>query len=155
MTSRKRDDAPEEILAADPSGVAAEADAPLEADGNGAPHKGRKGPPRGKRGLRLPRRFKKAAPGSAAGIEPHELSAVPGRPISARITCVDYSPEQALFEEVQDLPAFIGRHRAEWAVVRWINVDGIEDLGVVRAFAEKYHLHPLAIEDVLHVPQRP
>src|SRR3970282_2626345 len=25
----------------------------------------------------------------------------------------------------------------------------------IRALAEKYHLHPLAIEDVLHVPQRP
>jgi magnesium transporter len=34
-------------------------------------------------------------------------------------------------------------------------VDGLSDLGVVRALAEKYHLHPLAIEDVLHVPQRP
>ena len=39
--------------------------------------------------------------------------------------------------------------------MRWINVDGLGDLGVIRALAEKYHLHPLAIEDVLHVPQRP
>ena len=155
MTSSQRDEAPEEIRAPDPSGVPAEADPPLEADGNGALRKGHKGAPRGKRGLRLPRRFKKAAPGSAAGIEPQELSAVPGQPISVRITCVDYSPELALFEEVQDLPAFIGRHRPEGTVVRWINVDGIEELSVVRALAEKYHLHPLAIEDVLHVPQRP
>jgi magnesium transporter len=155
MTSSQKDGAPEEILAADPSGVPAEPYPPREADGNGAPRKGRRGAPRGKRGLRLPRRFKKATPGSAAGIEPHELSAVPGQPTSVRITCVDYSPEQALFEEVQDLPAFIGRHRPEGTVVRWINVDGIEELSVVRALAEKYHLHPLAIEDVLHVPQRP
>ena len=34
-------------------------------------------------------------------------------------------------------------------------MDGLGDLGVIRALAEKYHLHPLAIEDVLHVPQRP
>ncbi len=34
-------------------------------------------------------------------------------------------------------------------------MDGLGDLGVVRALAEKYHLHPLAIEDVLHIPQRP
>jgi magnesium transporter len=155
MTSSQRDEAPEEIIAADPSGVPAEVDSPPEGDGNGGPRKGRKGAPRGKRGLQLPRRFKKAAPGSAAGIEPQDLSAVPGQPISVRITCVDYSPEQALFEEVRDLPAFIGRHRPEGTVVRWINVDGIEDLSVVRALAEKYHLHPLAIEDVLHVPQRP
>jgi magnesium transporter len=115
----------------------------------------RKGTPRGKRGLRLPRRFKKAAPGSAAGIEPQDLTPVTAQRPSVRVTCIDYSPQQAVFEEIQDLPAFIARHRQEWSSVRWINVDGLGDLGVVRALAEKYRLHPLAIEDVLHVPQRP
>ena len=52
-------------------------------------------------------------------------------------------------------PSSSRRHRPEWSAVRWINVDGLTDLGVIRALAEKYHLHPLAIEDVLHVPQRP
>ena len=131
MTSSRRDDAPEEIVAADPSGVPAEPDPAPEANGNGAPRKGRKGAPRGKRGLRLPRRFKKAAPGSAAGIEPHELSAVPGT--------ADLGPHHLrrllaragrASQEVQDLPAFIAAHRPEWSVVRWINVDGIGDLGV-------------------------
>jgi magnesium transporter len=72
-----------------------------------------------------------------------------------RVSCIDYSPQQAVFEEIDDLPAFIARHRQDWSAVRWINVDGLSDLAVVRALAEKYHLHPLAIEDVLHVPQRP
>jgi magnesium transporter len=122
---------------------------------NGAGPKARRITPRGKRGLRLPRRFKKAAPGSAAGIEPHELTPVTTQRPSVRVTCIDYSPQQALFEEVQELPAFIERHRPDWSAVRWINVDGLRDLGVVRALAEKYRLHPLAIEDVLHLPQRP
>jgi magnesium transporter len=34
-------------------------------------------------------------------------------------------------------------------------VDGVTDLQPVRAFAEKYNLHPLAIEDVLHTTHRP
>jgi magnesium transporter len=155
MASSKRHDAPEEIVAGDPSGVPAEPDPVPEADGNGAPRKGRKGKPHGTRGLRLPRRFKKATPGAAAGIEPHELVAGPGKAPSVRITCVDYSPERVEHQEVPDLLAFIAAHRPEWATVRWINVDGIGDLVVIRALAEKYHLHPLAIEDVLHVPQRP
>jgi magnesium transporter len=117
--------------------------------------KPRKSTPRGKRGLRLPRRFKKAAPGSAAGIEPHELAPITSRQPSVRVTCIDYSPQQAVVEEIKDLPEFIDRHRSDWSLVRWINVDGLGDLGVVRALAEKYRLHPLAIEDVLHVPQRP
>ncbi len=155
MTSNRKDNAPAEIIAADPSGVPAEEAPAAEINGNGTSRKGRKGTPRGKRGLRLPRRFKKAVPGSAAGIEPHELSTAPFTETAVRITCVDYAPERVEQQEVHDLPSFIAAHRPDWATVRWINVDGIGDLNVIRALAEKYHLHPLAIEDVLHVPQRP
>ena len=153
MTDDNSSDAPPETIDPDPSGSPAEPGAPAE--GHHLRRRGRKGPPKGKRGLRLPRRFQKAAPGSAPGIEPHELVAAPGKHVSVRITCIDFSPEQAHFEDVQDLPGFIARHRPEWSTVRWINVDGLGDLGVIRALAEKYRLHPLAIEDVLHVPQRP
>ena len=155
MASRTREDTLKEGLAADPSGVPAEPDPPPAAENEGVSARARKAPPTGKRGLRLPRRFKKAAPGSAAGIEPHELVPIPGAAPSVRITCADYSPERVEFQDVLDLPAFIAAHRPEWSVVRWINVDGLGDLGVIRALAEKYHLHPLAVEDVLHIPQRP
>ena len=130
---------------------------PLATDAtpSAAAPKTRKGTPRGKRGLRLPRRFKKAAPGSAAGIEPHDLTPVTSQRPSVRVTCIDYSPQRTESEEVQDVQAFIARHRPDWSAVRWINVDGLTDLAVVRALAEKYRLHPLAVEDVLHVPQRP
>ena len=57
--------------------------------------------PRGK-GLRLPRRFQKAKPGSAPGIEPHELAALPSTRGAARITCIDYCPAEVKFEEVKD-----------------------------------------------------
>ena len=107
------------------------------------------------KGRRLPRRFKKATPGSAPGLGPQELAELPSVPGGARITCIDYSPDRVNVEEVTDLEEFIARHRPDWSVVRWINVDGLADLGVIQALAEKYHLHPLAVEDVLHVPQRP
>ncbi|MCG6927175.1 MAG: magnesium/cobalt transporter CorA [Acidobacteria bacterium] len=107
------------------------------------------------RGPRLPRRFKKAEPGSPAGLEARDLAALPSTPGAARITCIDYSPDRVQVEEVIDVGDFVARHRPEWSVVRWINVDGLTDLGVIQALAEKYRLHPLAVEDVLHVPQRP
>ena len=107
------------------------------------------------RGLRLPRRFKKAKPGSPPGLAPHELSALPSTPGGASTTCIDYSPDRAQIQEVDDLTAFIAGHRPVWSAVRWINVGGLSDLRVIRALAEKYGLHPLAVEDVLHVPQRP
>jgi magnesium transporter len=110
--------------------------------------------PRSKR-LLLPRRFKRAKPGSGPGLEPADLSALPNEPGAGRITCIDYSHSDVRFEEVKDLREFIDGHRPEWSAVRWINVDGLSDLDVIRAVAEKYSLHPLTIEDVLAVPQRP
>jgi magnesium transporter len=107
-----------------------------------------------RRGLRLPRRFK-GKPGAAPGIEPADLAKLPSVPGAGAITCVDYSPDRVQFDAVTDLAAFIPAHRPEWSAVRWINVAGLGDLTLIRAIAEKYRLHPLAIEDVLHVPQRP
>ena len=108
----------------------------------------------GRRGLHLPRRFK-GKPGAAPGIEPAELAKLPSIPGAGAITCVDYSPERVEFHDVRDVTEFIATHRPGWSVVRWINVVGLADLTLIRAIAEKYRLHPLAIEDVLHVPQRP
>jgi len=39
--------------------------------------------------------------------------------------------------------------------VTWINVDGLGDPGVLARLGERFGLHPLALEDVLNVPQRP
>jgi magnesium transporter len=97
-------------------------------------------------------------PGAPAGIEPHELSTMARKQEKrepAVVTCIDYSPARMEIQEVTDLEDFIIQHRPDWSEVRWINVDGLEDPDTIRAFAEKYDLHPLAIEDVLHVPQRP
>jgi magnesium transporter len=49
-------------------------------------------------------------------------------------------------EAVRDLP---GR----WPVV-WINVDGVENLETVSALGEIFHLHRLALEDVVTLSQR-
>ncbi len=71
------------------------------------------------------------------------------------VTCVDYSPDHVSVQEIGDLTEFIGRHRPEWAVVRWINVAGLSDMGIIHTLAAKYDLHPLVIEDLLNQRHRP
>lgn len=39
--------------------------------------------------------------------------------------------------------------------VLWLDVVGLSDPGVVRAIGDRFGIHPLALEDVLNVPQRP
>ena len=94
-------------------------------------------------------------PGAAAGIEHHELTQSHGDSATVTITCTDFSPDCFQVEQVANVDDFLARHRPEWAVVRWVNIDGLSDMNVLRAFSVKYNLHPLIVEDVVHVGQRP
>jgi magnesium transporter len=96
-----------------------------------------------------------AMPGAAPGIEHDEIAALVTSSEPARITCIDYSPTSVSIQEVTDLGEFMTGHRPEWTAVRWINVDGLADMGAIHVLATKYDLHPLAIEDMLHISQRP
>ncbi len=94
-------------------------------------------------------------PGKAPGIEPHELPGLARGDAPVTVTCVDYCPEQARVERVDDVRSFLATHRPEWSSVRWIDVVGVGDPTLLRALAEKYELHPLAVEDVVNRGQRP
>jgi magnesium transporter len=39
--------------------------------------------------------------------------------------------------------------------VNWINIDGLHNIDVINEIGKKYKLHPLLLEDVLNVEQRP
>ena len=70
-----------------------------------------------------------------------------------RITVIDYDAER--FKEktvasVEECLAYAGTPS-----VTWINVDGIHDAVLVEKLCTHYGLHPLAVEDVLSVGQRP
>jgi magnesium transporter len=75
--------------------------------------------------------------------------------MGVQITCVDYCPAQYAMEEVTNVAGFLARHRPPWSEVRWIHIAGPCDRALVCLFADKYELHPLAIEDVMNLDQRP
>jgi magnesium transporter len=93
--------------------------------------------------------------GDAPGVEHEEIVGLPGGPGKVTVTCIDYCPAEVQVKEVNDLQDFLDHHRPEWSAVRWINVDGLSDMNVIHALATKYELHPLAVEDVLHLSARP
>lgn len=97
----------------------------------------------------------KRIPGAAPGLEHDEITALPSGAEEVFITCIDYSPDDLLVEEVADLKGFLEKHRPAWSMVRWINIDSLANMEVIHALATKYELHPLAVEDLLHRPQRP
>lgn len=97
----------------------------------------------------------KSNPGAAPGVEHDEIILQPGETGQVTLTCIDYSPVEIAFKNIDNLQDFLEHHRPDWSVVRWINVIGLSNLHHIHALAEKYNLHPLAIEDVLHLSQRP
>jgi magnesium transporter len=146
-----------EAAAAEPAETAA---ASQEAAGHGGPDAGKvRRRARGVRSFRprfsVPRVRKRSKPGAVAGIELSDLAHMQAAGAPVSVTCIDYGPQQAQVQRVTDITAFFAAHRPEWATVRWINVDGLGDMSVIRGLAEKYRLHPLAVEDVLHVTHRP
>jgi magnesium transporter len=65
---------------------------------------------------------------------------------------IEYNLEQVVehrVETVADLPT------ANDGRIRWIDMNGLGNLEALQALGEKYGLHPLALEDVLHTGQRP
>jgi magnesium transporter len=99
--------------------------------------------------------FRKGKPGDAAGVEHDEIQKRPSGSERVYVSCIDYNSDQTLFQDIDNLDSFLCQHRPEWSTVRWINVDGLSDMDVIHALAAKYNLHPLAIEDVLNIPERP
>lgn len=97
----------------------------------------------------------KGKPGDAPGVEYDEIQGLPSGTGPVYVSCIDYSPERVFLQEIENLDEFLSKHRPEWSAVRWINVDGLTDMKVIHSLAAKYQLHPLAIEDLLHVPERP
>jgi magnesium transporter len=88
------------------------------------------------------------------GTAPAELTPLPpGAAVKPVIRLAEYDLthlEERTIAHVADIPEFPDDGR-----VRWIEMNGLGDVEELKAWGEKYHLHPLALEDVLHTGQRP
>jgi magnesium transporter len=71
----------------------------------------------------------------------------------AGISLIEYSPDdlqETVFRSVE-------RSRAHQAhlPVRWLNVHGLHDTAVLTEIGQRFHLHPLVMEDIANTEQRP
>jgi magnesium transporter len=95
-----------------------------------------------------PRRSRKAGlpPGSIVHI-----GAPPPHP--PRIQTLQYGPDRLAEEPAAALEHALAC-RNETGVA-WVNVDGVQDVALLKALGEGYGLHPLVIEDIANTEQRP
>ena len=87
------------------------------------------------------------APGSLKAIERNATARPPV------ITLIEYDAsrlEERIIADTTELLPHLNNER-----VTWINIDGLGDVDVFRVLGKRFNLHPLALEDVLDIGQRP
>ncbi|HUH13800.1 MAG TPA: CorA family divalent cation transporter, partial [Longimicrobiales bacterium] len=99
--------------------------------------------------------------GAGPGSRSRKLGLPPGtlvytgheRGRATRITVITYGPGGHTEQEVATVAEALG-HRVRPGVT-WINVEGLEDTGVIQELGDHFRIDPLLLEDLLHVGQRP
>jgi magnesium transporter len=86
------------------------------------------------------------------GASPGTINVDPEAPRPV-IRMICYGPDRIDERTVED-PSELGTCLDSWPVT-WINVDGLGDADVIRGIWDAFGLHPLTLEDVIHVDQRP
>ena len=87
------------------------------------------------------------------GTPPGTLAPVAQGLVPTSLHVMHYTADTLVEEDVAtvaDLQRFVDADG-----VTWVNVDGLGDADIVEQLGECLGLHPLALEDVLSVPQRP
>lgn len=70
-----------------------------------------------------------------------------------RITLIEYNETEFFEQEFYDLSDCLTYVKPE--LVKWINVEGLNRPEVIEKIGSIYNIHPLTMEDVVHVDQRP
>jgi magnesium transporter len=91
---------------------------------------------------------RQTAPGAAPGTLIPPPDAAP-----TRISVIGYSASE-VHEEAEADVSKLGSLLSQWPTT-WVNVTGLADARQLETLADLFGIHPLAMEDVVHVHQRP
>ena len=70
-----------------------------------------------------------------------------------KITLIEYNDSEFFEDEYYDLSDCLSHVKPN--MVKWINVEGLHKPELVEAIGKIYNIHPLTMEDIVHVDQRP
>ena len=87
------------------------------------------------------------------GLPPGTLTPPAGAVVPKTLHVIHYTPDAIQEAEVSSA-GDVAYYRSIPGVT-WVNVDGLGDVEMIRELGRIFGLHPLALEDVLNVPQRP
>ena len=100
------------------------------------------------------KRFKRVGIKEKVGLPPGTLVHVgEKRTEKVRITIIDYDPknyQEKEGEKIEECFPFKDK-----PTVTWINIDGLQEVGIIEKIGAHFGIHPLVLEDIVHTGQRP
>jgi len=92
--------------------------------------------------------------GPKIGLPPGSL-VYSGKPSSDRvkITLIQFNETEFFENTFYDLSECLKEIKPE--LVQWLDIDGVHKTELVEAIGKVYNIHPLTMEDIVHVDQRP
>jgi magnesium transporter len=89
------------------------------------------------------------------GTAPATLRALePGEALPTELRITEYDVDGVVERDIKSIAELPSAGIAD-GKVRWIEFNGLADVEALRALGEKFNLHPLALEDVVNMGQRP
>lgn len=70
-----------------------------------------------------------------------------------RLTLIEYNENEYFEQDYFDLSKCLTDRKDNF--IKWINVDGIHKLELIEHLGKHYNIHPLTLEDIVHVESRP
>ncbi len=73
--------------------------------------------------------------------------------VPPKVRMISYSPDKVLEREIDDIEKLAKAFDPQ--NVTWIDIQGFGDEELVRKIGDIFSIHPLALEDIVNMPQRP
>lgn len=70
-----------------------------------------------------------------------------------KITLIEYNETEFFEREFFDLSECLSHVKSN--MTKWINVEGIHRTELIESIGKQYNIHPLTLEDIVHIDQRP
>lgn len=94
-------------------------------------------------------------------VKPQNIGAPPGTLIyngdetDARIklTLIEFNETEFFEKEFHDLSECQAHFKD--TMIKWINVEGVHNTSLIEKLGQMYNIHPLTLEDIVHIDQRP
>jgi magnesium transporter len=91
----------------------------------------------------------------------HNIGAPPGTMLyngdekdqRIKITLIEFNETEYFEDDFYDLSTCLSHVKDN--MVKWINVEGVHNIELIEKIGKLYNIHPLTLEDIVHIDQRP